>query len=173
MTTVDIADEGGAIVISITTASRYRRRGDDCKHERVTIDAQYSEIVCDACQRRLNPIEWLAKLADRWKELQRLYRSVKNEQAQLAMKRRAKCTGCGSFITLRPSDDDCKRYEASEAARYRAALEDVATLRAGDINEYPGGTPLVEILRHVVDTTARKARAVLADHDVAARGGAK
>jgi hypothetical protein len=124
--TFDLPDEHGAVVISIETARRWRRREPECAHARVAVDPQYAELTCRDCQRKLNPIAWVASLAERWSAVQRMYRAAREEQARLELKRRAKCEHCGGFVRLTGNDADERRRQDSAAARYRSALETIA-----------------------------------------------
>lgn len=48
-----------------------RRELAKCEHLHVTIDDDYAELTCDDCERRLNPMKYLRRLADRWEYWER------------------------------------------------------------------------------------------------------
>ena len=99
--TVEVTDSDGAVVISITTRRGYRWSGDkECKHTQVTCDPEFAELTCVQCQRRLNPIEWVISLADRWAEVQHMYNAYREEYARLELRRRVKCDKCGEMTKV-------------------------------------------------------------------------
>ncbi len=133
--TVDVPGEDGGIVISITTRRGYRWRGAECQHAQVLIDPQFSELECQTCQRKLNPIEWLSWLAQNWSDVQQMYQAARQEQARLPIRRRVKCDHCGSMARVTASDADERRRQASETARYREALEAIAEMQGNAIGD--------------------------------------
>lgn len=107
---IDLPDTDGGNVISIEVLrkSRYQRRlMDVCPHHATLIDTALAKVVCKTCGAELNPMEWVAMMADEWHRVTRLYQQLE-EQKQLAdaaiqeleTKKKVKCQYCGKF-TLR------------------------------------------------------------------------
>ncbi len=125
---IDIPGNEGGIVISIEVARQWRQ-ARECQHAQVTVDPTFAELICQGCARKLNPVEWIAWLASRWDSVMNSYRAARAENERLALKRKAKCRDCGSFVELRGNDADEKRRRAGAEARLRAALGRIAALR--------------------------------------------
>jgi hypothetical protein len=83
-------------------------RPNYCRHQRVTMDTTLAELVCDQCNQRLNPIEWLANLVEHWHHIQRAiqrwndsYDRAKAAEASLELRSRTKCQHCKQMTRIR------------------------------------------------------------------------
>jgi hypothetical protein len=131
---VNLVDEAGAAVVSIEVLRERRILRDKkktCPHNEVEADPSFADLTCKACERRINPIEWLVGLADKWAHVQRLYRRLREQAGRLEFRKRAKCRHCGKFTDLDFRDEDEKRRQREEVARYRAALDRIAIFVEG------------------------------------------
>jgi ribosomal protein S27E len=107
---IDLPDIDGGNVISIEVLrrSRFERRlWQTCAHHNITIDTALAQIQCNTCGVQLNPVEWVAMMAEEWHRVTRLHEQL-NEQKrrtdariqELEAKSKVKCQHCGRF-TLR------------------------------------------------------------------------
>jgi ribosomal protein S27E len=102
------AERGNVISIEVLRKSRFERRlWQTCPHSETLIDTALAKVKCKTCGAELNPIEWVAMMAEEWHRVTRLYQQL-NEQKQqtdakiqeLEAKSKVKCHYCGKF-TLR------------------------------------------------------------------------
>jgi hypothetical protein len=66
---VEIPGEPGSKVISIDVLRKSReerRRDHECEHNRVIVDTALGTIECALCNVDINPIEWIASMAEEW-----------------------------------------------------------------------------------------------------------
>jgi hypothetical protein len=128
---IDLTDEMGATVVSIEVLrrNRHRRHAEGaCKHKRTEVDEDLAELLCKDCGLRLNPIAWVASLAEDWSEVDRLWKGYRAERERLEERRRVKCHGCGTMLTLCSTREDEKRRKESRLGRYEDALQRIALL---------------------------------------------
>lgn len=97
---VELPNDFGGNVISIEVAREsayYRRLMKTCPHHAIRIDPVLAHISCKTCGAELNPIEWIAMMADEWGRVTRLYEQLKLEKAAIDKKSKVKCQKCGAF----------------------------------------------------------------------------
>lgn len=105
MMRVDLGDEKGKAVISLTIVRqhRYWKPGaPSCEHLEIEVDTALATVECVQCKLRLCPVEWIARLAERWHIVDHHHRRAQEEHARLAeverrlqLKARCKCEHCG------------------------------------------------------------------------------
>ena len=117
---VEIEDESGATVISISETESWRRRlaGGPCKHRRVLADAMESELTCRDCKAKINPVVWLLDLRDQWADVQRLYVAQRRAAETLATRSRFKCEHCNRISAVRhPTSAEVRAWDEQERSR--------------------------------------------------------
>jgi hypothetical protein len=76
-----------------------------CKHAHVQVDRKLAELTCLDCKERLNPIEYIAWVAEGlvgWEhERQRIIEARK----QYAERKQCRCTNCGEITEIRRVSD--------------------------------------------------------------------
>ena len=99
-----MSDEVGNVV-SITRAGRWSRDYDkpQCKHLAIFVDTALAMIKCKTCGEALNPIEWIARLGERWDEVKRNTQLYREAKAEYEAKKKARCEHCGKMTKLRPA----------------------------------------------------------------------
>jgi hypothetical protein len=101
---IDMPDESGGNIISIEVARKsnlHRRLRKECTHQNVTVDPLLANLVCNDCGQALNPVAWIAMLADHWDRIIRLSKEYRDAKAALDEKIRTKCQHCGKFTPVR------------------------------------------------------------------------
>lgn len=86
-----------------------------CQHLRATVDEKLAELTCSDCGAKMNPIVYLAKLAKQETSWGWQGREVAKARAELAERKKCRCTKCGEWTEIRPvGDRELKRIRASE-----------------------------------------------------------
>ena len=98
-TRVEITGMDGSKVISIEVA-RHRKLKDGCKHIRVEVDRSLSTLTCLDCGREVNPVEYVAYLAEEWKRIEYMMKQYKDLEANHRERTRTKCMHCGKMTPV-------------------------------------------------------------------------
>ncbi len=99
---IDLPDENGN-VISIEVARRNMRERQmrrQCTHHRIAVDTSLSHLKCLDCGADLNPVEWVAMMAEEWHRIQILYEGYKQARQELSEKQRVRCKHCGQMTPV-------------------------------------------------------------------------
>lgn len=99
-TKVEISGVDGAKIISIEVA-RHRKLLEGCKHIRVEVDRSLSTLTCLDCGRQVNPVEYIAYLAEEWKRIEYRIEQYKALEEKHAQRTRTKCMHCGKFTPVK------------------------------------------------------------------------
>lgn len=78
---------------------RYKNYGE-CSHDYAIVDEELNEITCLHCNKKLNPIKYLAKLADKEGAFYRKHVELREAHAKLLDKTRCKCQNCGQMTRI-------------------------------------------------------------------------
>lgn len=134
---IDLTNEDGATVVSIEVLRRQRyATSGRCRHGRVQTDEEAAELLCRDCGLRLNPVSWIAGLAESWREVSRLWDGYRAERERLEQRQRVRCRACGETVVLRSSSDDERRRRESRTGRYEDALRRISVLVPGAASEH-------------------------------------
>jgi ribosomal protein S27E len=113
-TPIDLPDEYGnvvSLVVRRESLSKKRFSGR-CQHTKLIVDEDFTTLECRSCGKHLNPVEWLAKVAEFYRGLQRersRYESAKN---RYEAKSRCKCEHCGKITRIKPaSNSEVAKFE--------------------------------------------------------------
>lgn len=90
---VELPDSAGENVISISVV-RKTRFSRDCRHRQVEVDPVLAEVECKSCGKNVNPIEWIAMMAEEWDRVKELYRLHKDAADVWEEKQRTQCQFC-------------------------------------------------------------------------------
>lgn len=86
-----------------------------CRHRRITVDHGLWEVRCRDCQTTIDPIAWIASLAQEERALefrvQRLRDQAVSVERQIAVLNRTKCIRCDKFTRI----DKHMFYQQAEA----------------------------------------------------------
>ena len=121
---LDLADDQGGNVISVELVDgRLRRyKPDECQHFRIRLDRLLATVECRDCHAKLNPVEWIAIAAERWKSVLYLYERQTEAARVLDIKKRCKCDHCGRISEVRrPSAAEVRAHDAQERSRQIAS----------------------------------------------------
>lgn len=66
-----------------------------CQHARAIVDPKLAELACADCGVQLNPIQFLVSLANKESLWEERLGSIANARAELAERKRCRCTKCG------------------------------------------------------------------------------
>lgn len=99
---IELGDEKGKPVISLTVVrSRSVAAMQRCEHWQVEVDTRLAELTCQDCKARLNPVEWIARLAERWHVVEQQHEFWNRARVQaeaireaLEKKARTRCQHC-------------------------------------------------------------------------------
>ena len=116
----ELKDTGGQRVVSIDVARKgieRRAQTDACCHVNVRVDPMLTTLQCDDCKAQINPVEWVASLAEYWDHVDRLYDRLKAQREEIAeldraleLKRRATCEHCQRVTRVRiPTSWEARR----------------------------------------------------------------
>ena len=101
---IDLPDESGKVV-SISVAqhtTRYGRRlFKECTHNRIHVDETLATLHCLDCDKEINPVVWIAMLAEDWQRVERITKAYKIECDKLDARSRVKCRHCGKITPVR------------------------------------------------------------------------
>ncbi len=103
MTVIDIRDGNEAIVISLDVVRKgreHRRHTEECAHDAIEIDTLKTELTCTKCGTKINPVEWIAMIAEDWSRINWRYQEVARLNKAIDMKRRTKCEHCGKVTKV-------------------------------------------------------------------------
>lgn len=73
----------------------------DCKHAHVLVDPQLSELTCRDCKQRLNPIQYIANVANGLNGWEYERSQILKARADHAERTRCRCTKCGEWTEIR------------------------------------------------------------------------
>ena len=77
-----------------------RRIHEQCTHGRVSVDTALVHLKCLDCGALLNPVEWVASLADEWDRITRMTDDYKKTIEKYEKRSRTKCRHCGEFTPV-------------------------------------------------------------------------
>lgn len=97
----------GDNVISIEVARKHRFERT-CQHYRIYIDPDFAEIECRDCERKLNPVEWLAFMVGEWARVERLFKMYRDAKTLYDEKEKAQCQHCKRMTRINPPNDFAK-----------------------------------------------------------------
>lgn len=87
-------------VISLQEA-RNRFRADRCQHKHMTVDEDLSEVTCDDCGAKLNPVAVLTRFAREESRWQREAARLRELHQALDARVRCRCQHCGQMTRIR------------------------------------------------------------------------
>lgn len=95
-------------LVSKGRLERTMHTSQHCAHHRVTVDTSLSEVKCDDCNERLNPIQWIADTIDYWgvyikREGARYWRERHAYEAvrtEVEKRSKVKCHHCKQFTKV-------------------------------------------------------------------------
>jgi len=73
---------------------------DGCEHNSILVDADLWEIECAECHEKLNPIEYLIKLAQNERLVKMEATMIREQIKQLSNRVRTKCQHCGKMTRI-------------------------------------------------------------------------
>lgn len=79
---------------------KYRRGLYDCQHPVAIVDEEKAEIECSDCGEKLDPIKYLAKLADREGAYYERMVRLREDYQKVKDKTRCKCQHCGLMTRI-------------------------------------------------------------------------
>ncbi len=82
---------------------RMRRYLKECAHRKTKIDTTLSRLVCSDCGEHLNPVEWLAQVAELFEGLAQERARLDTARARYEAKQRCRCEHCGKITKVRPA----------------------------------------------------------------------
>jgi len=103
METVDLQDELGKTVVrlSVVRNAFWKNGKQACAHLSISVDTALALVHCLDCNEKLCPVEWIARMAERWSIVQHHYtrerdmmRRLHEVERRLATKARTKCEHC-------------------------------------------------------------------------------
>lgn len=102
---IDLPDEAGNVISMEVKRATFdsRRFNKTCPHRSVFIDTAASEIECQACGIKMNPVEYLANLVDEWHRVQYMYEKYNAAIELLKDKQKCRCQHCGKFTEVKPN----------------------------------------------------------------------
>lgn len=105
MIEVKLPDEAGNVVeLAVVRDSILARRAkEQCPHRRVKIDTVLSQLICRDCKASLNPVGWLAMLAEEWARVRRLTEQLRDATAKFEAKKRTRCEHCFKVTKVNPA----------------------------------------------------------------------
>jgi ribosomal protein S27E len=100
---INLPDSAGNIIsLEVVRQTRLEQQlKKQCAHNSVYIDPSLANIKCNDCGQELNPMGWLAMLAEEWHRVTRLYDGYKEAKQALDGRSRTKCRHCGKFTSIR------------------------------------------------------------------------
>lgn len=97
-------NDGKVIELSVIRESRgMRAYSKRCPHHKITIDSSLANIHCNDCDQDLNPVEWIAMLAEHWHHYVDSAKRLQEARAFYDAKTRCKCDHCGKMTRVRPA----------------------------------------------------------------------
>lgn len=79
---------------------KYRRGPNECQHRIAIVDEEKAEIECSECGEKLDPIKYLAKLADREGRMYAAMVQLRRDYEKVKEKTRCKCQHCGQMTRI-------------------------------------------------------------------------
>lgn len=76
-----------------------RKRGD-CQHNNLFIDEEFDFVTCVDCDKDLNPVWILYRMAQEVSEHALVIDEMKRERAYLELKKRFRCNHCGTINSI-------------------------------------------------------------------------
>lgn len=96
--------KGNVIVLEVVRKSVLARKHDKtCLHINVLIDTVLATLQCQTCKAHLNPMEWIAHMADEWQRVTMLYQGYVKAKASYEAKQRTRCEHCHKLTKVRPA----------------------------------------------------------------------
>jgi hypothetical protein len=77
----------------------------DCKHIRVEVDPELMELTCRDCKLKLNPIQYIVRVAQQFVSWEYERDRIKLARAQLEERKQCRCTKCGQMTEVRRVSD--------------------------------------------------------------------
>ena len=99
---VELGDKDNVISIEVFRRNRQMRRiYEQCPHNGVTVDTSLTTLICRDCGASLNPVEWVASLAEEWDRIKRMTDDYKKATEKYEKLSKTKCRHCGKMTSLR------------------------------------------------------------------------
>lgn len=103
MVNIELPDAHGK-VISITVAgqtTRFARRlFKECPHHRIAVDVTLSNLICSDCGKEVNPVQWVAMMAEEWHRVKRVADEYRKQADRVETRSKVKCRVCGKMTPL-------------------------------------------------------------------------
>jgi len=99
----DPANPKNVISIEVARARSLMFKESACQHSAVKIDRLEAMLVCCDCGKEINPIEWIAFMAEHWHRIQDLTRRYSEAKVSYEAKKRCRCEHCGQLTKVRPA----------------------------------------------------------------------
>lgn len=99
----DPANPENVISIEVARARNLMFKESSCQHLAVKIDRLEAMLSCSDCGKEINPIEWIAFLAEHWGRIQELMRRYHEAKVSFEAKQRCRCEHCGQLTKVRPA----------------------------------------------------------------------
>lgn len=86
---------------SVQLVERFDLTGKRCRHAHVQVDRKLAELTCLDCKERLNPIEYIAWVAEGIAGWEYERQQIKKAREQYAEIKKCRCTKCGEWTEIR------------------------------------------------------------------------
>jgi hypothetical protein len=73
----------------------------ECQHMRVAVDPELAELFCRDCKAKLNPIQYIVRIAQQFTNWEYEHERIKQARAQLEERKQCRCTKCGEMTDIR------------------------------------------------------------------------
>ncbi len=77
---------------------------NNCEHKRIEVDEALYEVVCVDCGKRIDPMQWLIRLAKEEQyavfRIENLEKKLDYLEKKISQKSRTKCEHCGKFTRI-------------------------------------------------------------------------
>lgn len=90
---------------SVQLVDKFDGSGKKCKHAHVQVDRKLAELTCLDCKERLNPIEYIAWVAEGIAGWEYERQQIKKAREQYAERKTCRCTKCGEMTEIRRVSD--------------------------------------------------------------------
>lgn len=95
--------EGNIISLDVVRNNmRARMIEKRCPHYRLTVDQALTELNCQDCGVNVNPIVWIADLAELFQALSYERKKLIEARARYEGKKRCRCEHCGKLTKVTP-----------------------------------------------------------------------
>jgi len=103
--TVEIPDmDGNVISLKVVRDSiRARTIEKKCTHFRTVVDTTLTTLECEDCKEKLNPVQWLANIAEMYQGIAWERRKFQEAKVHYEAKRKCRCEHCGKITAVKPA----------------------------------------------------------------------